>query len=383
VRDGYAPSILSRHTSGIAHFLCWLKCKNGRPSAINRDVVEKFIANHLPHCHCENPCLRKPSRVRGALNILLRVVQGRERSIDLPASRKSIDGELAAYDDYLRDVRGLTEQTRSGYRWEVHNFLSQQFQSEEFDIKKITPELVREFINEMSSHRRNMQPTHVALRSYFRFKAAGGVTVTAELAAIPKIAQWKLARLPPTLTSEEIARLLSSFDRTTRQGRRDYAMARCLTDLGLRASETAKLQLDDIDWRAGTVRCLGKGQRVQTLPLTRDLGAALAEYLRKSRPKTTSRAVFMRLWAPIRPATRQVVKNAMYRAARRCGLQDKLKGPHVLRHSIAARLLAQGATLKGIADVLRHKSIDTTRIYTKVDLTSLRHVAMPWIGRVS
>ena len=383
VRDGYAPSTIEKRIGGITHFLYWFKRKGGRVCGIKTHVAEQFMVGHLARCRCAKLCVRGPRTMRLALNVLLQVLRRRGQKVDSRVPRDGVKAELSVYEAYLTDVCGLTSDTRSTYLGEVKNFLTMQFGAGKVDSAILTPEAVRRFIKEMSSRRSHLHHVVVALRSYFRFKAAGGMQAARLLAAIPKTAQWRLARLPKTLTPVETARLLASFDRTTRQGRRDYAMARCLTDLGLRAGETARLQLDDIDWRAGTLRIGGKGQRMQALPLTQKVGAAIAEYISKSRQKTSSRAIFVQLHAPIAAVTSGVVGNAMYYAAQRCGLQDKVKGSHVLRHSIAAQLLGAGATLKGIADVLRHTSFDTTRIYTKVDLQSLRDVAMPWLGRTA
>jgi site-specific recombinase XerD len=294
-----------------------------------------------------------------------------------------VKAELSAFDGYLSDTGGNTPATRRTYVGETGRFLAWLFKTGTVSTTKMTPDAVREFIRIMSTRRAHLHHVVVALRSYFRFKAVGGMQVAGLLTAVPKTAQWRLARLPKILTKAETKRFLGSFDRTTEQGQRDYAIARCLTDLGLRAGETARLQLDDIDWRAGTVAIRGKGQRMQMLPLTQEVGAALAEYISGSRPKTSSRAVFIPLHAPLISATVGTIEVAMYAAAKRCGLLDKVKGPHVLRHSIAARLLESGATLEGIAGVLRHDSFDTTRIYTKVDMPSLRRVAMPWMGRTA
>jgi integrase/recombinase XerD len=383
VREGYAPSTFERHISGITHFLYWFKGSGGTVARIDAGVVQHFIARHLPRCRCAKQCARNREVVYLALSFLLRILRKRGFEGDPPAVSGTVRAELAAFEHHLEEVCGHTPLTCRGYLWIVKRFLSQGFNTGKLRLSLFTPAAVRAFLTEMSSRRSTLRHVRVALRSYFRFKAVGGMQVESLLAALPKTAQWSLARLPKTLTSSEIVEFLKSFDRTTAGGQRDYAMARCLIDLGLRGGETARLQLDDIDWRAGTVRISGKGQRVQVLPLPQEVGVALADYLRTSRPKTSNRALFMQLEAPVAAVTTCTVGSAMRRAARRCGLQDKVKGTHVMRHSIAGQLLNRGATLKGIADVLRHKSFDTTRIYVKVDLPALRRVAMPWLGRAA
>jgi len=157
-------------------------------------------------------------------------------------------------------------------------------------------------------------------------------------------------------------------------------MARCLTDLGLRANEVIHLQLDDLDWREGTLRLAkNKSRRMDILPLPVLTGQAIAEYIKFARPKTQTRILFVRLRAPREePIATGCVHRTVQQALDRCGLNRS--GTHLLRHSVASRLLQAGTSLKEIADILRHRSINTTAIYTKVDLHGLSAVAMPWPG---
>ena len=161
-------------------------------------------------------------------------------------------------------------------------------------------------------------------------------------------------------------RLLKTFDRSSATGKRDYAITRCFIDLGLRTIEVARLRLDDFDWRQRVVRISGKGHRGEVLPLPHATGHAIADYLRYGRPKTGSRALFMRHSPPINtPASVCVVHAAVRYAARRCGLEPCFHGPHVLRHTLAQRLVQRGVLLKQIADLLRHRSLDSTTIYNE------------------
>ena len=209
--------------------------------------------------------------------------------------------------------------------------------------------------------------------------------VDAFIAAIPTVACWRLASLPSHLTPDETARFLNAFDRRHASGQRGYAMARCLVDLGLRACEVAALQLDDLNWQDGTVRLgAGKSRRADVLPLPVLTGRAIVEYLRQARPPSTSRAVFVRDRAPRdAPITTEIVRYAVRMAFARCGLGARYTGTHVLRRTTAAQMRWAGASLKQIADVLRHRSLDTTTIYTKIDRPQLATVAAPWPAGVS
>jgi site-specific recombinase XerD len=188
--------------------------------------------------------------------------------------------------------------------------------------------------------------------------------------------------LPEYLGQAELTELMSAFGQGGPQRLRDYAIVSCLVDLGLRSCEVAALHLEDIDWKNGTVTVsVGKSQRTDVLPLPVVTGQAIADYLRKGRPKTESRAVFVRHRAPLDiPVNASVIRSVVRQAAARSGLSGRLHGPHRLRHSAATRMLQGGATLKEIADVLRHRSLDTTSIYAKVDWTRLSAIAQPWPG---
>ena len=219
-----------------------------------------------------------------------------------------------------------------------------------------------------------------ALRSLIRFAQLGGLCDGRLVFAVPRIAQWKRAQLPRALSDQELALLLNAFDRSTAIGRRDYVITLCLAQLGLRAGEVAALSLDDFDWRSGTLRLVGgKERRASVLPLPRPLGQALVNYLRKDRPPTRSRRVFVRNRAPFdKPLASNGVSAIVGRAFARARLGVAIKGAHVLRHTAATRMVCAGASLKEVADVLRHRSLETTMIYTKLDLPTLAAVAHPW-----
>ncbi len=185
------------------------------------------------------------------------------------------------------------------------------------------------------------------------------------------------------LSPAQVDELLSAFAEPMPSLRRAYAMVRCLADLGLRACEVARLRLDDIDWRAGTLRLArGKSRRDDILPLPAQTGRAIVDYLTLERPATTNRAVFVRHVAPYdAPIRVGVVRRAVMAAYRRCGWTGVRV--HALRHSMASRLLLEGTPLKEIADILRHRSLDTSAIYAKVDTRRLAAVALPWPGDAS
>jgi integrase len=222
-----------------------------------------------------------------------------------------------------------------------------------------------------------------AVRGYIQFRATLGDAVQHLAFAVPTIANWRLSTLPRVLSEADIQRLLRSIDQSAPSGKRAYAMVRCLVDLGLRTHELVRLRLEDIDWQNGTIQLVAnKARRTDVLPLPVETGGAIAAYLRTERPTTANRAVFVRHVAPYdEPIGPGVVRDVVIAAFRRCGWSHCRV--HILRHSAASRLLAAGVPLKEIADILRHRSLDTTAIYTKVDTNRLAAVALPWPGRAA
>lgn len=293
--------------------------------------------------------------------------------------------ELRRYDDHLRDVRGLAAGTRHNRCRIVEQLLRKKFAGAVVTMATLRPVDIRRFIarqlGDSPSHSAAAQVA-TALRSYFRYRTVCGDSVAGLSAVISSPVQWKLASLPRALKPDEVQRLLGAFP-NGRWPRRGYAIVRCALDIGLRAGEIANLSIDDIDWREGTVTLKGtKSRRQDILPLPMATGQALANYLQHERPATPSRALFVRRCdSRDIPITTAAVQKVIHHACRRAGLPGS--GAHVLRHTLACRLVEQGSSLKEVADVLRHRSLETTRIYAKLDTPNLAGVALPWPGSES
>ena len=219
-----------------------------------------------------------------------------------------------------------------------------------------------------------------SIRCFLRYLQAQGWCGASLVAAVPRIAHWRLSSLPKALSEDQVREFLATFDRSQATGLRDYAMALCQIVLGLRVSEVANLRLDDFNWRTGEVRInAGKVLRTHELPLPVQVGNALVRYLRDGRPATRCRNVFVRhRGACGAPVSTAVIRGAMRLAYAKMRGGTHWGGTHILRHTAATRMLQHGASLKEIADVLGHRSIQTTTIYTKVDLRRLTAVASPW-----
>jgi site-specific recombinase XerD len=218
-----------------------------------------------------------------------------------------------------------------------------------------------------------------SLRAFLRYLTFAGWCQEDLALAVPAVAHWRLARQPCCLTDEEVTRLIAACDGPSPGRLRDRAILLLLTRLGLRAGDVAELRFRDIDWKHGTVQVSGKGRYQVRLPLPQDVGDALLRYL-DCRPNIThSDRVFLRSIAPLGPfASGDAVSTVVKHALRRAGIKATVKGAHLLRHTAATEMLRHGVPLDQIGLVLRHRSIDMTAYYAKVDVALLRSIARPW-----
>jgi len=201
--------------------------------------------------------------------------------------------------------------------------------------------------------------------------------------AVPKVPTWRMARLPRYLAAGDVERVIAAYDQQQGTALRNRALLLLLARLGLRSHEVVGLRLGDIDWQEGRLCVLGKGRREARLPLPQDAGDAILRYLTEERPAAATDRVFLRSRAPVGPLCTSGLRDVVGRAMERAGVQIQFRGAHVLRHSLATRLLREGAALDTIGAMLRHQSVDTTAIYAKVDVDRLRQVAQPWPVEVS
>lgn len=373
--QGYARSTVRLYLNCLAHFASWTTRHHVKLAALDRQA-KRFIEEHLPRCRCGAQVQRTVQSVRSALGHFKTVVVAAGVRLDVDPVT-AVDEQLQRFDRYLQQMKGLTASTRRRRLAVVRPLVSMSS-----DVSLPTPKQLRQFLGQELARVSvaSAGVTTTAVRSYLRFRAFEGDHIEQLLPIVASPASWRLAPLPQTLSPTEVLRLLDSFPPGLASRLRCYAIVRCVVDLGLRSSEVIALELDDIDWGAGTVRiCKGKSRRVDILPLPHATGAAIAQYIRSERPQTASRRIFVRHVAPVEvPVAAGVVRRTVREAYQRAGLPHTRV--HVLRHTLAGRLLNTGGTLKEVADVLRHRALDTSLIYAKVDFASLSAVAMPWPG---
>jgi integrase/recombinase XerD len=382
---GYAQSTIQLYLGVAKHFGRWLADHHVKLEQVTDKTVRLFIRCHLPRCSCTSPVVHGPLNVRSALHKLLIVLRA-VRSTDRVAAQSlpPIEKEVQSFDAFMTDVCGLASGTRRTRRDIVIQFLKRRFGQGPIWLDRLKADDLIEFITNFRRHYSagTTQNATLSLRSYLRFLQFRGLDTRRLIQAVPTLPHWNLAEIPRTLTDEQLERLLESFDRSTNAGCRDYAIVRCLADLGLRVEEVTRLTIDDVDWRQAILRVYsGKVRSAHALPLPDQVGRAIAAYVYKHRPKSESRHLFLRHRAlEGRPVSFSVVRSMVRRALNRAGVTAKGFGPHVLRRTFATRMVQRGVPLHQVAEVLGHQSLNTTAIYTKVNLPLLTAVAMPWPG---
>ncbi len=379
----YAPGTVRRCLGALAHFAHWMALSRLPATCLDESRVDQFLHDHLPRCGCPGHALRHPREAHAALMPLLAILRRRGVIAELPTPVGPIADELRRYDAHMRDARGLASRTQVGRLRIIERLLMHRFGGGALVFKELRPEDIRRFVAEqmeLVNTTSNATTVNAALRAYLRWRATCGDAVQPLLAVIASPARWALAPLPRALKPDEVDRVLGSFTHTLRSPRRGYAIVRLALDLGLRTAEINRLQLDDIDWKQGTVLLRRtKSCRQDVLPLPSITGKALEAYVRYERPPGSNRALFVRHVAPHdRPVGVDAIRRVVRDAFRRAGIAHGRA--HALRHTLACRLVSAGSPIKEVADVLRHRSLNTALIYTKLNHAALTEVALPWPG---
>lgn len=382
----YADKTITTYLFCVTHFVRWVSSRRHRRCRIAEGLIAEFLDEHLPRCECIGAPRHARKDYSAALTHLLVVLRSQGAIAPPVIITTPVDEELRRYGEYMEHVRGLAPKTRSMALRIVGRLLIARFGAGAVDIAAIRPEHVRRFFAEQAklySKPVNAGPVVSSLRGYFRYRASLGDPTHGLIGAVCYPANWSLSSLPKTLTADEVEQLIKSLGQPGRSMRRADAIVRCALDLGLRSGEIARLSLDDVDWRAGTlILRQTKGRREDVLPLPATTGEVIAAYLEHERPRTSNRALFVRHVAPRdQPVGADLIRKTIRQAYARAGLPYTRS--HLLRHTMANRLLNGGASLKEVADVLRHRSLNTTLIYAKLDSRKLVDVALPWPGGVT
>ena len=379
--QGYALASIHRHVLLAAGFSRWLQQRGVSLRSITSDHPPRYLRYRM----------RRVQRGRGdlaALGHLLAFLHC-ERLVPaerIPSRRLAAAERCAqAYERYLREIRGLAKATIVNYVPFIRSFLKDCFDDGPVMLSRLCASDVVRFVQRQAAHlhQKRAKLLTCALRSFLRYVRYLGKTKLDLAAAVPIVGNWSMSSIPRAITEDQVRHLLSSVDRRTAMGRRDYAILILLARLGLRSGEVASLELGDIDWKAGQLSVRGKTGQRSELPLTAEVGKVIAAYLRRGRPHSTSRRVFLRAKAPVRgfrgaSGVGSIVRHRLQRA----GIDAPTLGAHQFRHGLASSLLRHGASLSEIGELLGHHNPETTKIYIKVDLDALRTLALPWPGGV-
>ncbi len=373
IEQGYADQTVRFKVKLITNFVQWLKRNRLAVADLDEPLVEAFLK-------------REHRERRGSLRTLQQFLDDlRSQNVvpvrTLPYDRSPLALLLNRYETHLRTERGLVAHTIGQYQSFVRKFLLERFRGRPLHLKAVKASDVSDFVLRYTRGLvvRRAQLMTTAFRSFFRFLFQKGELRADLAAAVPTVANWRLSTVPKYLTPQQVERVLKACARRTAVGCRDYAILLLLARLGLRAGEVVDLQIEDINWRAGEILVRGKGLLHDRMPLPADVGEALACYLRRDRPPCQTRRVFVCMRAPRRGfAHPSTLSTIVHRALARANLHPPLQGAHLLRHSLATSMLRSGATMGEIAEILRHRALNTTEIYAKVDFEGLRSLAHPW-----
>jgi integrase/recombinase XerD len=374
VRLGYRPNAVACQLQLMAHLSRWMAGRGLAADKLTASVPADFLT------------ARRGAGYRQWLSAkALSPLLGHLRGLGVVPAEPKPGGAaqtlLAGYRGYLVRERGLSPVTAWLYAHLTSPLLVSRMSGGELDLASLTAADVIGFVwASCPGHCVGTAKLIVtASRSLLGYLHVEGMIGSPLASAVQSMAGGTRLGLPQALDRDAVARLLSCCNRNTPAGRRDYAVLTLLVRLGLRPGEVASLRLDDIDWRAGELVVVGKGNRIERLPLPVDVGEAVADYLRAGRPQTgQGRTVFVRFRAPHRSLSVTAVTETVNRTAERAGLG--CVRARQLRHTAATAMVREGATLPEVGQVLRHRRLLITSIYAKVDTDALRELARPWPG---
>jgi site-specific recombinase XerD len=377
-RDGYAPSSAVRYLRAAAHLGCFVQRRGRVLADIDCNTLHAFDG-HLRRCHCPHFKRAKISyHARFGVKLFHQHLVGCGICPSESVRDENADPALVtAFRDWFQTHRGAKPPTLRLYARGAAELLEALGE----DVGQWTAHAVRNFLLRRASQcgAPTTQKLITSLRAFLRYLNFQGESRDDLALAIPAVAHWRLAKLPRCLSAEEVNRLIAACDGTDPGRVRDRAIVLMLVRLGLRSGDVAQLRLTDIDWNNGTLQVIGKGRYQVRLPLPQDVGDAVLRYLESRPASIDTDHVFVRSIAPYRPfASGDGVSSVVKHALQRARIEAPAKGAHLLRHTAATEMLRNGVPLEQAGLVLRHRSIDMTAYYAKVDVALLKQIAQAW-----
>jgi site-specific recombinase XerD len=371
--SGFRRQTQVDHTRRLALLSGWLERDGLDPAVVDEALIGELLAGHQRQGWGRSLTGR-------SFRLVLEFLRAQGVVPAPPREATPVDVLLDGYREYLVVERGLRPSTIGTYMWTARLFLSVVCGDDPGRVESLTAGDVARFVVGVAEGRRasSVNTTVVGVRAVLRYCYAGGLIVTPLAQATPWLARGRVSSLPRLVAPGSAELLLASFDRHTVVGARDFAIVTVFARLGLRVGELVAMEVGDIDWRRGELLVRSKGGWRDPLPLPVDVGDALVAYLSARGRDDEWRQVFLRVVPPRGPMMPIAVNAVIRRACARVGLPDL--GTHRLRHSVACDLLRRGAALPEIGQVLRHRELATTAVYTRVDYTALAALAQPWPG---
>ncbi|MGI9416842.1 MAG: tyrosine-type recombinase/integrase [Geminicoccaceae bacterium] len=376
-RLGYTRLTARGYEDSARHFGEWLARSGMTIADVNDGSLERF-AHHRCCCAGARRSKRLSRKYVGRVRRFVRFLADRKIIATPPPIIVTIDPNIALFQDWLRRHRGLSERTISRHSRMISRLLpALGADPGVYDAERVRRVILDETKRCSTAYVKTMS---MALRGYLRFLAARGVCRPGLDHAVPPAPCWRLSALPRYLPAADVERLVDASDQPSPCEIRDRAILLLLARLGLRAHDVMAMELDDIAWAEGVLRVRGKSRREVRLPLPQDVGDALLVYIEEVRPCVDEAKVFLRSMPPYCPfGTSSVISGIVRRGLERAGITNAPSyGAHLLRHSAATSMLRAGATLEAIGAVLRHRSVDSTAHYAKVDVQALSLIAQPW-----
>jgi site-specific recombinase XerD len=381
-RDGYAHATVVRYLRAAAHLGVFLVRRHKTFGDLDT-VTARAFRRHLRRCGC--PASNGGRHGYHASFGVQRfqtylMMRGLCPPLVISDARPPVPALITEFTAWYQTHRGVAPPTMRHYARGATAMLD----ALDADVRLWTPRAVRQFLlaTVTGGRSESTQKLITAMRAFLRYLAFRG-DARADLGlAVPAVAHWRLAAVPRHLTADELTRVVAACEGEAPTRVRDRAMVLLLARLGLRAGDVVQLRLTDCDWTQGTIQVTGKGRYQVRLPLPQEVGDAVLRYL-ATRPRLpeTDR-LFLTTIAPVAPLrTSDAVSSVVARALQRAGIHLARPGAHVLRHTAATEMLRQGVSLDHIGLVLRHRSLDMSAYYAKVDIAVLRQVAQPWPGR--
>jgi len=332
--QGYSNNSTQYYLRCVKHYIQWLCSLKKSLLHISIKSVNYFLERHFAKCKCPPPACHDTKTNRAALFKLLEMLDIPSCDVDVKENN-SIEKTIQEYNLYLKDLGGLSESTRYYRRRYAREFLKKIFGKRPLNYNNLTPKKIVHYIDSSVNNykKSSIGVLTCSVRNFLKFLQFKGCCSASLTNSVPHVANWKLSSIPKCLEENEIKKFLSTFDTSSSVGKRDFAIARCLVDIGLRCSEVANLKLEDISWRKNIIEIKkSKIHRADILPMPTILLKALIDYLKNARPKTLERYIFVHHRAPFgKKVSSETVRGIIRRAYKKAGFSIKLTGTCVLR----------------------------------------------------